>query len=139
MGRPSKLNEETARKMAEEIAAGLPIEYACDIVGINRTTYRNWMERGEADDDAGEETEFSAFFTLIKKSYAMFVKDCKAKIREGAPGWQGTAWWLERTNSRFVPKQQIQADDEGKVTVVIGGPAPKKQRRLGDADADDKR
>ena len=31
------------------------------------------------------------------------------------------AWWLERTRPQYMPKQEITAGDDGKVTVVIGG------------------
>ena len=42
-------------------------------------------------------------------------------IKSGRPGWQGQSWWLERTRQDFMPKQEITAGDDGKVTVVLGG------------------
>lgn len=121
MARPSKLTEELISKMADEIAEGTPICYVCDLFSVTEQSYFNWMERGQQDFENDEETIYSAFFDSIKKSYARFIIESKKRIKQGTPGWQGTAWWLERTNAKFMPKQQIQADDDGKVTVVIGG------------------
>lgn len=117
----SKLNQELINRMGEEIADGLPITYACDLLGISEGSYYNWMEQGEIDFNNDEETLYAALFECIKKSYATFIKECKRRIRKGEQGWQGTAWWLERTNTKFMPKQQIQADEDGKVNVIIGG------------------
>lgn len=120
---------------SREVQDGLPIEYACDMFGITRPTYLNWMNWGERDINTGEETIYAEFFTRVKKAYALFVRECKNSIRSGKPGWQGTAWWLERTNTFFMPKQQIQADDDGKVTVVIGGKPKDPAKRPNKADS----
>lgn len=131
-----KLNDELITSFCKDIQDGLPIQYACDMHGITRMSYLNWMDRGEKDRDEAEacadgssadgssEAEMSIyakFFAGVKKAYATFVRDAKDAIRSGKQGWQGSAWWLERTNKDFMPKQQIQADEDGKVTVVIGG------------------
>ena len=79
------------------------------------------MHQGEADFNAEQETIYAEFFDTIKKSYAMYIEESRDIIHSGTLGWQGRSWWLERTNNRFMPKQQIQADDDGRVTVVIGG------------------
>lgn len=127
MSRPSKLNEQLIQDMAAELAEGTPINYVCDYFGVTHMTYLNWMERGEIDFNEENETLFASFFASIKKAQAQYVIDSRKRIKAGGPGWQGTAWWLERTRQDFMPKQQIQADDEGKVTVVIGGKAKNKQ------------
>lgn len=121
MGRPTVLTDELRDRFAEEVRGGLPITYCCDLLGVLRDYYNRWMREGEEDAKLGEDTAFCAFYKAIKNAYAEFIKEAKRTIRKGEHGWQGTAWWLERTNKDFMPKQQIQADDEGKVTVVIGG------------------
>lgn len=121
MGRKPKLNEDIMARFAAEIEDGLPIQYCCDMFGITRSSYANWLEWGERDYEADVDSLYADFFVAIKKAYALFIKDSKRKIRKGEPGWQGAAWWLERTNSSFMPKQQILPDADGKVTVVIGG------------------
>ena len=122
MARPSKLNEELINNMHTEIADGLTITYTCDLYGITRMTFSNWMTQGEKDyNEENYESLYSQFFYMIKKAQAEYVRSAKADIRSGRAGWQGAAWWLERTRADFMPKQQIQADEDGKVTVVIGG------------------
>lgn len=125
-GRPSKLNEELIQNFYDEIADGLPVNYTCDLYGITRMTFSNWMKQGEDDyNSENYESLYSQFFYAIKKAQSQYVKDAKNDIRSGRPGWQGAAWWLERTRQDFMPKQMIQADEDGKVNVIIGG-KPKK-------------
>lgn len=117
----SKLNEALIEKMKKEALDGLPTQYICDLSGVHQTTFYAWMNQGEKDFQAGENTLQAKLWTTIKKSYATYVKSAKEEMKSREKGWQSIAWWLERTNPFFMPKQQIQADDDGKVTVVIGG------------------
>lgn len=127
MARPGILNDELIEKMAEEIRGGLTIDAVCDLFYVHSTSYYGWMNKGEEDIKAGNhDTQHAKFFYEIKKARAEFEKASKDFIANGKIGWQGRAWWLERTNPKFMPKQQIQADDDGKVTVVIGGKEKKK-------------
>ena len=121
MARPTILNEELIEKMANEIADGLPKCYTCDLFGVIESSFDSWMQKGLEDYKEGIDSLYSTLWTAIKNAHARHIQVSKKRIKEGAPGWQGTAWWLERTNPFFMPKQQIQADDDGKVTVVIGG------------------
>lgn len=121
MARPSKLNEELIENLCNELREGLPITYACDLFMVTARSFSNWMEQGKQDLDNDIESIYTQFFLKIKKSQAEYIHNANADIRSGRPGWQGAAWWLERTRSDFMPKQQIQADEDGKVTVVIGG------------------
>ena len=127
MARPSKLNEELISKMCEKTRKGLTIESVCALFYVHPTSYFGWMERGEEDiKENNHDTIYAKFFYEIKKARAQFEEDSNDIISCGKLGWQGRAWWLERTNNKFMPKQQIQADDDGKVTVVIGGKEKKK-------------
>jgi hypothetical protein len=123
MGRPSKLNEQLIKDMSAEIAEGTPVQYVCDYFGITHMTDVNCMQQGEIDYNAEVDTLYASYFAAIKKAQAKYVMESRKKIQAGGSGWQGSAWWLERTRQDFMPKQQIQADDDGKVTVVIGGKA----------------
>ena len=125
MGRPSKLTDELIQQFCDEVAEGTPICYVCDLLYITEQTYYNWYNKGEEDTKEGLQTIESDFFEGIKNAYARYVITSNRRIKKGEPGWQGTAWWLERTNNKFMPKQQIQADEDGKVNVIIGGKVKK--------------
>ena len=64
-GRNSKLTPELTTLICEKLRKTLPIEKACDIVGIHKDTYYEWMARGES----GEE-EFTPFSDAVKKARA---------------------------------------------------------------------
>lgn len=121
MGRPSKLNDELIELFASKVRKGLSFATVCDLLEIHQTTYEDWNNKGEEDNKANIDSLYATFSRAIKKAYAQFLEDSNEFITYGKPGWQGRAWWLERTNSKFMPKQQVTADEDGKVTVVIGG------------------
>ena len=116
----AKLDEKLIEKMASKLRKGLPISSSCDLLGITTRSHLNWMERGEADAEADEETIYATYFLTIKKSRAEFEESALEDIGSGRPGWQGKAWVLERTNQKYMPKQEVVAE-EGKVNVIIGG------------------
>jgi len=120
MGRPSKLNEELIELMASKLRKGLPITSACDLLGITTMSHSNWMSQGESDYVADIDSLYSSYFYTIKKSRAEFEEAALEDIGSGRPGWQGKAWVLERTNQKYMPKQEFVAE-EGKVQVVLGG------------------
>ena len=129
MARPSKLNEELIKNMYEVIKEGLPVRYACDLLYITQPSFDNWMNKGEEDiKQEIYDSLHAQFFITIKNAQATYVYEANKDIKSGRPGWQGAAWWLERTRQDFMPKQMIQADEDGKVTVVIGG-KPKKTNK----------
>ena len=120
MGRPSKLNDELIDVMHSKLIKGLPISSACDLLGITVMTHSNWMTQGEQDYEAEVDSLFARYFYTIKKGRAEFEEAALDDIGSGRPGWQGKAWVLERTNQKYMPKQEVVAE-EGKVNVIIGG------------------
>lgn len=121
MARPSKLNEELIIKIGEKLAKGLSMTTTCDLLGITDMSISNWMKQGEKDFNEETDSLFSNLFYTIKKARAEFEEFANERIVNGVIGWQGTAWWLERTRPQYMPKQEITAGDDGKVTVVLGG------------------
>lgn len=116
-----KLTQEIINQMCELVQEGIPTCYVCDYAGIHETTYYEWMKIGEDDALNEKESIYATFWKAIKKSCAQFIIDSTRRIKQGTPGWQGTAWILERTNQKYMPKQQITPDEDGKVNVIIGG------------------
>lgn len=120
MARPSKLNIELIKRIGEELATGLPMTTVCDYLSITTASISNWMIKGEKDFNNEDETLEAELFDTIKKSRAEFERFANKRIVAGEQGWQGTAWWLERTRTQYMPKQEVVAE-EGKVQVIIGG------------------
>ena len=121
MARPSKLNEELIKQAYDLVKDGVPVIYMCDSLMITQPCHSLWMKQGKEDFEAELETLYAQYFITIKKGQADFVAESVRDIRSGRPGWQGAAWVLERTRQDFMPKQEITAGDDGKVTVVLGG------------------
>jgi len=122
MARPSKLNYELIEQFAEEISKGLSVQHTCDLLCVTQPCYNNWMRQGEEDLASGnDDSLFAQFFLEIKKSHAMYVRTARDILNSCPKNWQSIAWWLERTDRSFMPKQEITAGDDGKVTVVLGG------------------
>ena len=115
-----KLNEELITLMASKLKKGLPISSCCDLLGITTMSHSNWMSQGEDDYENDVKSLYSSYFYAIKKSRAEFEEEALDDIGSGRPGWQGKAWVLERTNQKYMPKQELVAE-EGKVQVVLGG------------------
>ena len=120
MGRPSKLTEELIEEMADNLRIGLPVTSCCDLLGITDMSHSNWMSQGKDDYSNDVDSLYAVYFYTIKKSRAEFEKSALEDIGSGRPGWQGKAWVLERTNQKYMPKQEFVAE-EGKVQVVLGG------------------
>lgn len=117
----TKLTEELIKQMSELAEQGIPVCYICDYCGIHETTYYEWMKIAEKDILDDNDSLYATLWKSIKKSCAQFVIDSTKRIKQGTPGWQGTAWILERTHAKYMPKQQITPDEDGKVNVIIGG------------------
>lgn len=61
-GRPSKLNEETTRKLVEKLEGGFTYAVACSAAGIHYTSFRGWLNKGE---EAGQ-GEYFDFFNAVR-------------------------------------------------------------------------
>lgn len=95
------LTEELTIKFCEEIKKGTPIKYVCDLLWINTNTYQDWMEQGAYDNKIDADTIYNFFYKCVKQAYSEFLISCRKIIQAGDKGWQGSAWWLERTNKEF--------------------------------------
>jgi predicted DNA-binding transcriptional regulator AlpA len=84
-GRPSKLTPEITAAICERIAKGAYVEVAAQASGIGRSTLYRWLK------------EDSEFQDAVKTARASAMCESIAFIRSGEQGWQGSAWYLERT------------------------------------------
>lgn len=96
-GQPTKLTPEIQKQIIDAFRAGALVNTACDLVGIARETFYAWLDRGESE-VSGVYREFS---DTIKRVRSECQIEALKTIRSGSIGWQGEAWFLERS----FPKQ----------------------------------
>ena len=131
MARPSKLNEQLIQDFCEKLRTGLSAQTTCDLLMVTQSSYNLWLRQGEQDLNNDIDSLYASFSLEIKKAKAEFEEIASRRIINGEQGWQGTCWWLERTNQKYMPKQEVVAE-EGKVQVIIGGKVKDVKRNDGE-------
>lgn len=119
-GRPTKFTPERREKIIQLIKAGNYLETATQAAGIDYSTFRNWMNRGE---DAFQRQSEGDKLTKVEKEFVDFVEhiqkaEAEAEARNlmiinkaASDSWQAAAWYLERKHhDRWGRKDRVQAD-----------------------------
>jgi hypothetical protein len=106
----SKLNDTTHNIIVEALAAGNYRQVAAELAGIGRTTLYSWLERGEADYEAGVESDYAALWSAIQVAEANAENEAIKAIRAAAPkDWRAAAWMLEhRHQTRWGGKTTVE-------------------------------
>jgi hypothetical protein len=99
-GRPTALDELASKRFREAVARGLPRRHAAALAGVTYQCVKGWMQRGRKGIEP-----YAAFVALLEKADAEAVDAAVRRVRAGEPGWQGSAWWLERRHPRLFPRQ----------------------------------
>ena len=111
MGRPTDCTPELTAALCDELKLGMTIRAACQHVGIDDSTYRKWMMRGED----GEEP-FVTFRTAATRAKADGIRALVVTVRKAAKDdWRAAAWMLERREPEEWSKRT-------EVTGASGGP-----------------
>lgn len=96
-GRPSKFNQILAEGIIEDVSNLVPYAITAEAHQIDRSTLRDWINKGFDDIKAGKtETAFAQFSNAIKKSQCKAIRTLLDDIKKGEKGWQSRAWLLER-------------------------------------------
>jgi hypothetical protein len=96
------------KQLVDLLEAGLPINLACDGVGISTQAFRNWMHRGGAEHELREDTEtnyepdpdedmYVELFVAVKRARAAAATRSMMSIQKAAQGGQVT----ETTTRRY--------------------------------------
>ncbi len=96
IGRPSKFTAKVKEAILEAVGKGVSLAFACEYAGINKRTLFLWLQRGLKADESGEDAEYYAFCTAVKRAKAYAVVEAVTYIRGHGEKWQADAWWLER-------------------------------------------
>lgn len=107
IGRPTKLTPELQAEMVNIIRGGNYVETACAYVGLNKSTFYDWMKRGAREIDRvkknpkarvrKDEQIYVEFSNAIKKAEAEAeARDVLIIAKAAESQWQAAAWRLER-------------------------------------------
>jgi len=96
MARPTKLTKEVQERIIQAVSAGNYLDTAAQYAGIDGSTMRRWVAKGEAP-SAPE--PYRSFCTALKSARAAAEVRSVALINQAASGgtWQAAAWYLERS------------------------------------------
>lgn len=110
MGRPSKLTPELQERFVDLIKAGTYIETTCAIVGIARSTYYEWMRRGQLSD---QENVYTRFHDEVVKALAWAeARDVAILNQHAEKDPRAARWKLERRfPERWGPGSSGQSED----------------------------
>ena len=97
MGRRSKLTPAVQQRIIEAITAGNYIETAAAYVGIDKSTFYDWMLRGEQE-RSGIYTDFAHAVKAAEAQAEVAAVQC---VRDAwGDSWQAAMTWLERKAPR---------------------------------------
>jgi transposase len=114
LGRPAKLTPELQNKICDAIRAGNYLETAAAFAGIGKSTFYDWLRRGQRV-SKGIYHDFSA---AVEKALAdAEARDVALIAKAAADGhWQAAAWRLERRFSeRWGRRETVHATVKGKL------------------------
>jgi hypothetical protein len=96
MARPTKLTKEVQDRILQAVQAGNYLDTAAQFAGIDPSTMRRWVIKGEAPDAPDAYREFCV---AIKGARASAEVRSVALIQNAASNgtWQAAAWYLERS------------------------------------------
>jgi len=104
--RPTVLTPEVQAIILGALSDGNYLVTACDIAGISYSTLLYWRQKHEANDPVAE--PFVDFLGSIKRAVALGEAKALRELKQGDPGWQAKAWFLERRFSkRWGKKDQV--------------------------------
>jgi predicted DNA-binding transcriptional regulator AlpA len=79
----SKLDDMLERKFCKFVREGLSYERCCDLCGISRQTFYDWLNRGTAE----PQTRYGRFERKVRRANAEAVRTLHNDIRKSNPQW----------------------------------------------------
>lgn len=93
MGRKKKLTPEITSQICDLIEKGLPYNLLCGAVGINYSTFADWITKGEAGKNG-----YTEFSEAVNKSKATYALKCLKRVDDYADNGSifCATWLLEK-------------------------------------------
>jgi hypothetical protein len=83
-GRPTKLTKEIATAIYGELRSGSPIDMTADLVGVPRATLREWVRRGEGNDERPAAEPYIGFAKGYRQARATGEKALRHVVLQAA-------------------------------------------------------
>lgn len=90
------ISPEKRKIIMDCVELGMPYVYAGHAARISEKCLYNWINRGQADIEAGRETEFSIFVQDLEQTLSKRLGKHLHRINKGVKAWHSSAWMLER-------------------------------------------
>lgn len=90
---PTALNDLVIKRLSDALKRGNTRVNACRLARVSQSCFTEWMRKGQL----GHE-HYIDFALKMRDAEAFAEDEAMERIREGAVGWQGMAWWLQRRN-----------------------------------------
>ena len=131
LGRPSKLDPGTLKRLETALKLGMSIKKAVTYSGISRSTFYRWQDRYKKIDEACDgdrdsiknvdDLDLWDFWDTIKKAQVEGEASHLGVITKAANNgiWQASAWFLERSNPEEWGKREKNRLTDGKEEEVI--------------------
>lgn len=131
-----KLNDDTHNTIVTALSQGAFRVVAARQAGIGRTTLYHWIERGEADHEAGKPSRYADLYRAVVKAEADAEHRAIEVIHDAAPkDWRAAAWYLER---RYQDRWggRVAVEHSGRVTHELGDKSDAELREIAGELAD---
>ena len=108
-GRPTKVTEELTEKLFQYISEGNYLDTACRLAGVDYSTMRRWVQRGEKE-GKGIYYDFGEMLKIAEAQAE--AKRVSLILKAGEfDDWKANAWYLERKYpERWAKKTTLDAN-----------------------------
>ncbi len=94
-GRPSKLTPELQAEIILLLKAGNFVETTCDVVGINKSTFYDWIKKGEQSNHP--RNKYKIFQKAVEQAMAWSeARDVALIAKHSENDWKASKWRLSR-------------------------------------------
>lgn len=113
-GRVSILSEDVISKIISNLAVGNYVKPSVEAVGIHYSTFRYWMQQGEADLAAGKQTPHALLVERVARAQAEAETSLAGRLH-ASDDWRAQSFLLERGPGRA----RWGKDEQAKPTQVV--------------------
>ncbi len=136
-GRPSKLTDEVQKVIVEAVERGNFYSAAAERAGIDYSTFKRWMEKGQQD--GAEFDRYRAFRAaiLVANAECQDVQLSRINTAARTGTWQAAAWILERRfPEEWGRKDKVQHEGADAFAAFLDEVARKRAEQVAAATAD---